>query len=203
MDITYKIPLVIIAAIIVIIMMTWGNPSKHVRSAREKIKDYFGTSMIIPSNRNIYFANANFLSGTPDSYNYANRNINTFSSIHNQQQPTQSRFGYSEEKCRSILEDIFKVPFPKVRPAFLKNPYTNRPLELDMYNDKLKLAVEFDGQQHAEYSSYFHKTHDDYIKQVGRDKMKDEMCKMYGIKLIRIPHTVKYHELESYIKSRL
>ena len=44
--------------------------------------------------------------------------------------------------CREILESIYSVPFKPCRPNFLKNPKTGRNLELDGYNEELKIAFE-------------------------------------------------------------
>lgn len=52
-----------------------------------------------------------------------------------------------ENTMRSALQQMFQVPFVKARPAWLRNPATGRPLELDAYNAALKLAVEFHGIQ--------------------------------------------------------
>jgi len=48
----------------------------------------------------------------------------------------------TEEKCRNILRKIYGVDFPSARPDFLKNPVSGKNLELDCYNEKLKLALE-------------------------------------------------------------
>lgn len=107
-----------------------------------------------------------------------------------------------ETKCRQIIESIYKKPFPSTRPDWLKN-HTNKNLELDMYNEELKLAIEYDGEQHYKYSPFFHKSEKDFIKQKERDKLKEDICKQKGIRLIRIPYTVKFNELEKYIKTIL
>lgn len=109
----------------------------------------------------------------------------------------------NEERCREIIQKIYNRPFTKVRPDFLKNPKTGRNLELDMYNPELKIAVEYNGIQHRTYAPYFHKSPGDYLDQVDRDKFKIKRCKDEGITLIVVPDTVRYHEMENYIKSEL
>lgn len=105
-----------------------------------------------------------------------------------------------EKKCREIIENYYKKPFPCVRPDFLK--YKNKNLELDMYNDELKLAFEYDGIQHAQYNKHFHKNdYNNFIKQKERDAAKNDLCRKNGIKLIRIPHTIKYENLEKELLS--
>jgi hypothetical protein len=105
----------------------------------------------------------------------------------------------TEDKCRAILESIFKKPFPCVRPAFLKFPCTGKNLELDMYCKELNLAVEFSGQQHYKFVPYFHKTQERFTQQVIRDQYKKRACELAGIHLLVIPYTVKCDELRDFI----
>lgn len=102
-----------------------------------------------------------------------------------------SKDSSGEIECRQILEEIFKRPFPKIRPDFMKNPITNRNLELDCYNEELGIALEYDGAQHAHYSPFFHKEYKDFEKQQIRDKIKEDLCKKHGIFLIRVPHHIQ------------
>lgn len=99
------------------------------------------------------------------------------------------RKNISENKCRSIIESIYHVPFPSCRPDFLKNPETKRNLELDMYNEQLKLAFEYQGKQHYQKVTYFQDTVD-FKKQLQRDSFKKKRCQELGIKLICIPYTM-------------
>ena len=107
-----------------------------------------------------------------------------------------------EALCKQAIEDIYGAPFFCVRPDFLKNPETGRNLELDLYNDFYKVAVEYSGKQHYVYPNTFHKTQEEFIKQVRRDEFKVEMCDKHGIYLITVPHTVKndYDEIRKYIE---
>lgn len=113
--------------------------------------------------------------------------------------------GKNEGKCREILERVFQKPFTKIRPDFLKNPVTGKNLEIDCYNAEIKtpigtgLGLEYDGEQHARYTPYFHKTKDDFLNQRTKDTWKDLQCKRQGILLIRVPHFVSYEDLEVFI----
>ena len=109
----------------------------------------------------------------------------------------------TETKCRDIVERIFNKRFPSIRPNFLKNPKTGKNLELDMYNEEIQLAIEYQGMQHRVYSPYFHKCEQDFYDQVERDNFKKIRCREVGIDLICIPDTVRYEELEDYILSEL
>jgi hypothetical protein len=108
-----------------------------------------------------------------------------------------------EEMCREILERHFNKPFPRVRPDFLKNPYTLRNLELDCYNDELKIALEYCGYQHYNYPNPFHKSKEEFEKLKERDKYKINTCKRLGIKLIIVPYWISDSELKDYILSQI
>jgi len=104
-----------------------------------------------------------------------------------------------EELCKKVIEEIYEKPFYCVRPDFLKNPETNRNLELDCYNDELKIAVEFNGSQHYKWPNYTNQTYEDFIKQVRRDQFKVEACDKNGVYLITVPYNVPKHAIKDYI----
>lgn len=109
-----------------------------------------------------------------------------------------------QEKCREIFEKLLGVKFNTARPDFLRNPVTGKNLELDGYNEKLKLAFEYDGEQHSKYNSYFHRNGTkEFVYQNKKDTFKDLKCKEHKVVLIRIPHFVAYHDLERYIREQL
>ena len=62
-------------------------------------------------------------------------------------------FYYSEEICRTTLEQIFSRKFEKTRPKWLKS-YNGNQMELDGYNKNLSLAFEYQGHQHFEIRKY-------------------------------------------------
>lgn len=109
-----------------------------------------------------------------------------------------------EVECRRVVEKIYGKPFPKARPDFLRNPITvNFNLELDCYNDELKIGVEYNGVQHYKYTPYFHKNYEAFQNQKYRDYLKAEMCQKNGIKLIEVPYTVKVEDIEKHIMNKL
>ena len=57
----------------------------------------------------------------------------------------------NEEQCREILQRLTGKKFNSVRPDFLKNPETNRNLELDMYCEEMNVAFEYNGCQHYHF----------------------------------------------------
>ena len=106
-----------------------------------------------------------------------------------------------EKICKEVAERLFNRPFIKIRPNFLKNDRTGNNLELDVYNDELKLAIEYNGIQHYKYVPHFHrKGQEDFEAQKYRDAFKEEKCRENGISLITVPYLIKHHEIEGFIK---
>lgn len=109
-----------------------------------------------------------------------------------------------ERITRNILETIYSKKFPTVRPDWLKNPKTGHCLEIDCFNEELRLAVEVSGSQHYQQEDHFHRgDRGKFLSQVYRDKVKKEMISNKGIDLIVIPYTIPVSELPSYIIDKL
>lgn len=137
-----------------------------------------------------------FGSDSSKSYNYNNKNNIEYI----QHTPNDSKL---ELQSKLILESIFKKPFYKIRPDFLRNDVTGYNLEIDLYNDELKLGVEVQGDQHYKFTPFFHKNKEHFLNQRYRDEMKKEKCKKEGITLIEIPYKVGEKKLKSYIIEQL
>lgn len=108
-----------------------------------------------------------------------------------------------ERICRKHLEFRFNENFSKHRPNFLKNPITGANLELDCFNPKLRLALEYNGKQHYDYVPKFHKNKNDLHNQKYRDEIKKRLCFENGVDLIEVPYTVSHGEIPIYIDSAL
>jgi len=110
-----------------------------------------------------------------------------------------------ESECRRVLRKLFNRSFNKSRPDFLNNPVTGGQynLELDCYDQELRLAVEYNGIQHYKYNKFFHRNNDHFLTQKYRDDMKRRMCKEYGITLIEVPYTVKIENIERFLLNEL
>lgn len=107
-----------------------------------------------------------------------------------------------QEGCRKVFERLFNLPFLSIRPKWLVNPNTNTRLELDGYNESVKIAFEYDGELHYRSIDFFggDKVLLGYQE---RDKIKDELCEKNGVRLIRIPYFIPYKEREGYIIKEL
>lgn len=108
-----------------------------------------------------------------------------------------------EDECHRILEEITGRKFYKnVRPPFLKNPVTSRNLELDCYDGE-HIALEYQGIQHYKYPNPYHRSEKEFEYQVQKDKWKFDRCEENDVFLIRVPYTVPFRKLKSYIQNRL
>ena len=114
---------------------------------------------------------------------------------------TKKEIWKNEERCRQIFQKLFDKPFESCRPDFLKNPVTGSNLEIDGYNEELKLGMEVQGKQHSEFVPYFHRKGGakEFEYQVKKDDYKAKKCKLEGIDLICIPHYISPDHLEKYI----
>ncbi len=71
---------------------------------------------------------------------------------------------------------------------------TGHNLELDIYNEELKIAIEYNGEQHYKYCPVFHKDKMAYYKSLARDVDKKEWCDLNSITL----KVLKYNEVEKW-----
>jgi len=156
-----------------------------------KIKSINETS--VGTNSNI-FINPNTVCLSNNSNNNITNNNVTNNNTNN------IRCSKGEKLCREAIEEIYNKPFPRCRPNFLKNPETKRNLELDCYNDELKIAVEYNGIQHYKWPNFTGQSQEDFVKQIRRDKFKVETCDANGVYLITVPYNVPHEDIKNYIK---
>ena len=69
---------------------------------------------------------------------------------------------------------FLKDHLEKIRPSFLENKALNNGLnlEIDCYNDELKLGCEYNGRQHYKFTPFFHKNYEAFNNQKYRDYIK-------------------------------
>ena len=137
-------------------------------------------------------------------------NFESTKTVMNEKQKTKDSFIYEEgaskgeNLCRKIMQELTGMKFYKVRPDFMRNPVTGVFLELDCYNDTLKLAVEYNGAQHDKYNKFMHQgSMDKFRNQQYRDYIKKTLCQEHNVYLIVVPHTVKLKDLRPYLVEKL
>ena len=104
----------------------------------------------------------------------------------------------SELRFKAALELETSLVFESVYPDWLRNAVTKCPMQLDMYNEGKKLAVEYDGPQHYEFPNEYHKSEAEFVAQQDRDRQKDVACKERMITLVRVRASDLVVEMQSF-----
>jgi hypothetical protein len=125
--------------------------------------------------------------------------LNNLSKKENHRWCPHCKLNQGEIICKYTIEKLSGKEFKKIRPEWLK--YQKGNLELDMYNDELKLAIEMNGIQHYEYTPHFHKVEADFQRNKERDKFKSDKCKEYNINLIIVPYTILNSQIPQFIEN--
>lgn len=90
-------------------------------------------------------------------------------------------------KGEDALEYILREEFPSYT---LLSQYpikiNRKTLFIDFYIPSLKIAFEYDGPQHSQFVSHYHKTNSGLEDSLIRDRQKEKYCLENGITLIRI-----------------
>ena len=92
--------------------------------------------------------------------------------------------GLYERICREYFEQIFNNHFPSSKPNWLVSDKNTR-LQLDGYCAELGIAFEHNGFQHYKKTQFKYGRNFKLIKRY--DKIKIDLCKANGVKLIIIP----------------
>jgi len=113
---------------------------------------------------------------------------NEFSRSLNNMQTTNSfcpdcNTSLGERKCKAAMEQLFGVKFVKQRLPDLKG-LGGKALEIDLYNDQLKLGLEHQGAQHFIKKKFFGKNRFEAVQE--HDRRKRKFCNENGITLIEI-----------------
>lgn len=118
-------------------------------------------------------------------------NLSKYSSVNSKSRASRSQYHL---RARSLLSEMFhsysileEVKLPGSVSAHKKSV-----LYFDFYIPNLKLAIEVHGQQHYEYSSFFHKNKLDFIRAQNRDDDKRKWCELNEIELV----VLKYSETD-------
>lgn len=91
---------------------------------------------------------------------------------------------HAEMLCRTIVEKLFGTRFQRVRIRGMTST-KGIPLELDIYNDQLKLAVEHNGAHHYEPQQNWSGARG-FRLQKANDQRRRDFCQANGILLIEV-----------------
>lgn len=104
----------------------------------------------------------------------------------------------SEKYCRKTIEELTQQKFPKRKPKWLLNENGNR-LELDGYNEELKIAFEYQGEQHYLDARRHTKIPESKVyKTQKHDQIKRKICKKKDILLLEPNYTMTEKEILRY-----
>jgi DNA-directed RNA polymerase subunit RPC12/RpoP len=94
-----------------------------------------------------------------------------------------------EEKLKKILEFLNLNYTREYKFTDENGKYINL-LEYDFYLDDYDILFEWDGEQHFEFSTHFHKTEKKFKQQQYRDLVKNHQAKINQKRLIRFDYTL-------------
>lgn len=106
----------------------------------------------------------------------------------------------SEAYAISLLEELTGAEFPTILPSWLT--WKGRKMELDGYNEKLKLALEFSGPLHTKWTPTA-EPYEKYFARIVKDVAKRKLCKRRGVRLIVLDMSLPRHHWRTYLASRL
>jgi hypothetical protein len=124
------------------------------------------------------------------------KNLKEIKNLNNRDKRLPSK---GERICCQTMERIYGVPFKSTWPSWLRNPETGAEMELDCFNDDLKIAVEYNGVQHYQWPNYTNQSYEQFMNQVRRDDLKKRICDRHGVYLITVPYNVPYEQIPEYI----
>ena len=87
------------------------------------------------------------------------------------------------KRARNLLKQIF--PFDQILEEV---PIPSTSLFADFFIPKQMKMVEVQGEQHTNYTPFFHKDKRNFGKAKLRDKTKKEWCELNGIELIELSY---------------
>jgi hypothetical protein len=107
-----------------------------------------------------------------------------------------------EDQFRQTIEKIFNKPFPSKLPLWLRETGRRRSFELDGFNEQLKVAFEYQGQQHYQLC-FFNKRSVDRLKnQQHKDIVKQQLCDKHNVLLIIVPYYMPKEQWKNEINTK-
>ncbi len=125
-------------------------------------------------------------------------NLAKYSTVKNKDRSSRSQYHL---RARAILSDLFHsyTILEEVKLPGSVDAHKKSVLYFDFYIPNLKLAVEVHGQQHYQYSPFFHKNRRDFSKAENRDDDKRSWCELNDIELV----VLKYSETDDEWREQL
>ncbi len=99
---------------------------------------------------------------------------------------------FGQEVLRQYLQTLLQTSFVMCKPHWLVDPETSSRLELDGYCEQLCIAFEHQGRQHYELGTKYTKEQAELDDIQRRDRVKAELCKEHGVRLLVIKDFLIY-----------
>jgi len=169
-----------------------GNEQKdkddYIKLAKEKGFTFINDK--IPKN-----VNTKSIEGWSCNCDNENNEIHKFTrSYHEIQQDAGCNFcnkWKSQDECVKIFEQLLGIKFDQnTSPKFLGGK-----LQLDGYNKKYNIGIEYNGEHHYKLIKHFH-TKEQFINQQYNDYIKGQLCELYENLLFIIPYKYNYRNRE-------
>jgi len=113
---------------------------------------------------------------------------------------------YYQTLTKRVAERVFGVSFKEdQRPSWMIPEGRRYPLELDLLNEEIGVAIEYNGYQHYVYPNKWHPATEkgarDFLQGVRNDELKPVLCDKRGIYLIVIPYVA--HDFDERAESQI
>lgn len=106
---------------------------------------------------------------------------------------------YYQGLTKRAAERVFGVKFAvDQRPPWMRSPETGRCLELDLLNEEIGVAIEYNGYQHYVFPNKWHPQTEEgvaaFLRGVRNDELKPMLCNKEGVYLIVVPYSA--HDMD-------
>lgn len=111
--------------------------------------------------------------------------------------------GYVEESLIAYLKIGSITDFESEKRLYIDTKFGRKQVFIDavIMKDNKIAFIEVDGPQHYKYVPDFHKNGmSDYIKQLNRDKIVNNFCKVNNIAILRLPTSLTQDEMDNKLK---
>lgn len=157
---------------------TWC-PKCNIISRRKKVEDYVA---LAKSNGGRYISGDVIRTDNKVLWECANKHRwkASYHKIYLGRWCPKCLYSNKQTQLVKILEDIFlEKAMVNIRPDWMKNPKTKRNLEIDIYFPNIKIAVEYNGEQHYRLISFSKNVSgNEKLKNTkARDKLKKKLIK--------------------------
>ncbi len=131
------------------------------------------------------------------------RTLDSIRSYHSFCPHCSRTWGLREQYVRSLFSHLLGVNFPRRRDVSWLTNAAGARMELDGYNEELRLAFEYQGSQHYGVDGFFLNDDAGFAKRREDDALKLKLCKAHDVTLVVIPFSVGWTHMQDFVSARL